>query len=129
MSENTPLISNLNMVENLALIKEFHQQKSVKKAEKEALIYLRAIGLEEIALKRVNECNKYHILSVMVLRALLSSAETVVVVMPFSIVSNLRHIDQCLKKLNKVKRDKTILVLDTYLHRNQYKGELCHIIE
>ncbi len=45
ISRDTPLISNLNMIENIALIKEVHERLSIEKAENIAKEYLEKIGI------------------------------------------------------------------------------------
>jgi hypothetical protein len=71
-----PLISNLDVWINIALIKQYHQNLSRNAAEREVLGYLRRYGLEVIAYKRNPALTAEQRFRVMLLRAAMVSSST-----------------------------------------------------
>ncbi len=83
MSDTTPLLSHLTILENIALLKEFHHGEKPDKAEKEAQQLLANCGFEHIARKRPFEINKKERFVAKYLRAVVSDYEKILIVRPF----------------------------------------------
>lgn len=90
ISKETPLVSNLNMLENIALIKEVHAFMSTSKAEALAAGLLEAIDLDYIGQNRVTSCSNTEIFYVMFMRSLMSDEKNIIIVTPYSILYDLR---------------------------------------
>ncbi|WP_345993199.1 hypothetical protein [Sulfurimonas sp. HSL-1716] len=127
--EHIPLISNLNIVENIAIIQEVHAYKQVIKAEAEALELLRIIALEEIAQKRASQCSEFEIFCAMLLRALMNDNERIVIVTPFSFITSLTSIKEIAEVIYKLDIKKDIIIADMKNNQTNYEGDLCHIAE
>ncbi|MBU0631013.1 hypothetical protein KKA17_00035 [bacterium] len=129
IKENIPLISNLNILENIAIIKEVHANKPVIEAEQEALEFLKLLSLEEIAKKRVPECNEFEIFCTMLLRAIMSENPTIVIVTPFSLITTLTGVQEIADVISKLNTKKDIIIVDMLNNKTNYEGELCRIVE
>jgi len=127
ISVDTPLISNLSMVENIALIKEVKEGYSRKKAESLALEYLQRIGLTKIATLRVSSCSINELFDVMFIRAMMTKEHSIVIVSPLVIVKNPREIKTLFEHIDKLKGEKKVLILDTIANKNLYEGLVCNI--
>ena len=128
ISTDTPLISNLNMLENIALIKEVHQHKSIVSAEKEAKDYLSKINLEKISNNRVIQCSNLEIFYVKLIRALMTDEDNIIIVLPFSITTNLTDVKSFIDNIYMLNYKK-ILILELYTNKSKYEGSLCNIIK
>ena len=129
ISKDTPLISNLDMKENIALIKEVHHKKSRLKAEAEAIEMLDKISLAKVANLRSNQCTKLEIFYVMIIRALMGDEENIIIKMPFSLLDNMLDISQLIKNIEILNQDKCIIILDNLNNFSHYEGCRCNIIK
>ena len=129
ISKNTPLISNLDMLENIALIREVHKHLPTKEAQAEARESLRKIDLENISLNRLNQCNSYEIFCVCLIRALMTKEADVIIVTPFHLIDNLREIQTIVSVIEKLEVQKNILILDTISNETHYKDSSCNIVK
>jgi len=128
ISAKTPLISNLNMIENIALIKEVHESLATKLAQKEASEYLEKIDIS-IGLNRLNQCTSFEIFCVYLIRALMTKETNVIIVTPFHLIDNLKKINEILMVIEKLEINKNIFILDTLSNETHYKGCLCNIVK
>jgi len=129
ISRDTPLISNLDMIENIALIQEVHHALSIKKADAAALENLKKLNLESIARKRVTHCSANEILYVMLIRALMMPQKRILLQTPYSIVNNLGDIKTILSNISKLDNFKEILILDVLTNKYHYEGVQCTIVK
>ena len=127
ISIDTPLISNLNMCENIALIKEVHENLSVFKANNLALNILRKIGLEEIGYEYVGNCSDEEIFLVMYIRAVMSQEKNVILKLPSRILGNLFSIKKLIQNMIDLGFNKKIIILDLVSNENYYEGCECNI--
>lgn len=86
VSLEAPLISNLAVWVNIALIKQYHQNLSENKAEQLALQYLQRCGLQHIANKRNSSLTNKERFLVMLLRAAMVRDSIIVIDRPFKII-------------------------------------------
>lgn len=129
VSADLPLLSNLNMLENIGLIKEVHDNLSINKAENLALEMLKKIGLEDIALKRENSCSRVEILYVMLIRALMTQEKSVIIKLPSSILDDLQEINKVVDNISLLKASKNIFFVDLKINKIHYEGCQCNIIK
>lgn len=130
MSSETPLISNLNMLENIALIKEFHEHMPTSQAQSIAKEYLQKLGLAHIGSYRANQCTSLELFYVMVIRALMPRTKDILIVTPLMLIKkidSMNAIIETLEQLNDGK--KKITIVDTLSNKLYYKGCRCNIIE
>jgi ABC-type lipoprotein export system ATPase subunit len=90
VSEDVPLISNLDVWINIALIKQYHQNLPRETAEEEVMGYLRRYGLEKIANKRNPALTDEQRFRVMLLRAVMVAEAVVVIDRPFKLLPELQ---------------------------------------
>lgn len=117
------------MLENIALIKEVHEQLSIKKAQSIATESLEKIGISHIALKRLNQCSSIEIFYVMFIRAMMSKNINIVILTPFLLISNLADIQSIINNIEILNSDKNIFILDNSTNKIHYKGISCLIVK
>ena len=129
ISNTTPLLSNLDMKENIALIQEVHHKKARLVAEEEARTMLKEIGLERIADLRSNRCTKEELFYVKIIRALMCDREHIFIKTPLQLLENLSKICGIIENIERLNRDKGIIILDTLANLAHYKECGCPIIK
>lgn len=87
MSLDVPLISNLNVWENIALIKQYRGRYSKHDAKNLVLSLLDTLTLEHIAEKRTPDLSEEERFSVMVLRAAMFDNAVLLFSKPFELLS------------------------------------------
>ncbi len=117
ISDKVPLLRDLNIVENIALILEYHENRSIEKANKIALSLLKRYGIDNLANKKVYEIDKVDNIIIKYIRAYVSNFDTIVIDRPFSMLDSLEELD-IVFGLNKILDKKTIEIVD--LKSNDY---------
>jgi len=100
VSEDVPLISNLDIWINIALIRQYHQNLSGETAQEEVMGYLRRYQIEMIAHKRTHALTDEQRFLVMLLRAAMVANAVIVIDRPFKLLPALqdnRFIDDSLQ--------------------------------
>jgi len=108
------------MVENIALIPEVQQGKSIETAEREANNILNIFNID-VASKRQNQCTQLEVFYVMIARAFLSKFDRVIIVMPFTIVKNLLNLHEVFEKIKQLKQTKKCIVVDLAVNKSRYE--------
>lgn len=121
MSAKTPLLANLDMKENIALIKEVHHKMALKEAEAEARELLGLLGVGHIADLRVNRCSKEELFFAMILRAAMCDTKEILIRSPLQLLENLAKICEIIKQIQTLPLHKHITILDTYANAHHYK--------
>ena len=85
-----PLISNLDVWVNIALIKQYHENLSANKAQELVLRYLTGYGMELISNKRNPALTNRERFCAMLLRAAMVRDSIVVVDRPFAIIPDVQ---------------------------------------
>ena len=129
VSKDVPLISNLNIIENIALIHEVHQNMPAQKAESNILELLQKISLENIANQRIPTCNDFELFCAMLIRAVQTQRKTIFIVTPFSLISSLMTVNEIISIIEKLDLKKDIIILDLQNNKSNYEGVLCHIVK
>jgi ABC-type nitrate/sulfonate/bicarbonate transport system ATPase subunit len=90
VARDVPLLSNLDVWSNIALIKEYHENMAAAKAERLVLGYLRRYDLEDIAYRRSPSLTAEERFCAMLLRAACVRDATVVIDRPFLLLPHLQ---------------------------------------
>lgn len=123
VSLDAPLISNLSVLSNIALIKQYHGNLSVREAEDIARMRLKKLHLEDIARKRNPVLLEEQRFCVMVLRAVMVEDAMVVIDRPFKVMPNLddtRFIRDVLTSVDDLFRE--CHIFDYLWNEERYKG-------
>jgi len=125
VSLDAPLISNLSVLSNIALIKQYHGGLSVREAEDIAKIFLKKLHLEDIAGKRSPVLEEEQRFCVMVLRAVMVEDAILVIDRPFKIMPDLddtRFIRDVLTAVNELFQE--CHIFDYLWNEKRYTGGL-----
>ena len=118
------------MLENIALIKEFHEHMATSQAQALAKEYLQKLKLTHIGTYRVNQCSSLELFYVMFIRALMSQKKEILIVTPPLLIKKIEKMDaiiQILEMLNDT--NKQIVIVDTIANEIYYKGCRCNTIK
>lgn len=121
ISLNAPLISNLDVWVNIALIKQYHENLSKKTAQSLALHYLQRYRMEYIANKRNYALTHKERFIVMLLRAAMVKDALIVLDRPFMIIPDVqddRFIYDALQLIND--SFKECLIFDYTWFKDRY---------
>ncbi len=130
ISINTPLLSNLNIIENIALIKEVHETLCIKKAEALSLEYLQRINFSHIGFLRPIQCNEIEKFYALFIRALMTKERDVIILSPLSLLNTTDEVESIFNDLIQLNQEnKNILILDILTNEVHYEGCICHIIK
>ncbi len=102
VSSDVPLISNLCVWSNIALISQYHQRLSNEKAKDVVLQRLQRYGLEKIADKRNPALSEEERFCVMLLRAAMVPNAVIVIDRPFKIMTDLKDTSFIYDALDKI---------------------------
>ncbi len=117
ISVETPLLRDLSIIENIALILEYHENYSINKAEQTVFKLMEKCQINGIKDKRVYELDKKDILIVKYLRAYVSSFDTILIIKPFSMLDHTKDMEVLFKLFN-IFNDKITKIVD--LKSNKY---------
>ncbi len=127
ISEETPLLADLSVVDNISLILEYHKNLSVKMSRGIISKLLKKCNIEEIKDKKPHELNRKDIIMVKYLRAHVSDFKTIVVERPFSMLDNIDDIEAVFNMFD-IFDIKNVEIVD--LESNHYyEDKKCHIIK
>jgi len=102
VSVDVPLLSNQNVLMNIALIKQYHENMPIAKVEPIVFSALRKLDLERIAYKRNPDLNNEERFYAMLLRASMVQDALVIIDRPFKIIPHLQNIDYIFKALKNI---------------------------
>jgi len=102
VSSDVPLISNLNVWSNIALIYQYHRKASKKSARTFVIQCLQRYGLEGIAEKRNSEISDDERFCVKVLRAVMVVKAVIVIDRPFRMLHYHKDISFIYETLAKI---------------------------
>jgi ABC-type lipoprotein export system ATPase subunit len=118
------------MVENIALIKEFHEHMATSQAQNLAKEYLQTLELAHIGSYRVNQCSSLELFYVMVVRALMSHKKDIFILTPLLLIKDIDSMNAIIETLEKLNDGKKrITIVDTFSNKLYYEGCRCNIIE
>jgi ABC-type lipoprotein export system ATPase subunit len=120
VSVTIPLISNLDVWVNIALIRQYHQNLHQDEAQQLVLQYLQRYDMGGIAFKRNAALTHEERFCVMLLRAIMVADAIVVIDRPFQILlglQNARFIHDALKKVDDSYQESHIFDYTWNVHR------------
>lgn len=130
VSSNIPLLSNLSMLENIALVLQVHEHLSRKQAHQEVYHALNALGLEKIAMLRYEACSDKEIFLVQLIRACIKKDVRIIIEQPFLLLGDEFNLDFVFNALDTLNiACERVLVVDLIHQKNYYQEDRCHIIE
>ncbi len=88
---DVPLISNLSVCDNIALIIQYHQNVPAKQAVQLVISYLKRFGMEKIAYKRNPSLTDEERFCAMILRAAMVTDATILIDRPLKILPDLEE--------------------------------------
>ncbi|NCN43661.1 MAG: hypothetical protein CO158_07725 [Piscirickettsiaceae bacterium CG_4_9_14_3_um_filter_43_564] len=127
VSDKTPLLANLTMKENIALIDEVHRLMPVQESQQRASSLLAKLNLTTIEEKRVGTCSDLELFATMLLRAERMPREAIYIVLPLLLLGHADAIEQTLALLTLLDSQKDIFILELTSNRVHYQGQACHI--
>lgn len=127
----TPLLSNLSVIENIALIQEVHQRVVREVAHSNALEKLRLLGLEKIAKSRIATCSQFERFCVSMIRASMMLDAKIYIILPLQQFHTNNSIEDTLQSVCDINIQEQVIILDLVSNIEEYKlkGATCHIIE
>ncbi len=131
ISKYTPLLSNLNSIENISLIKEVHEHLSTPQAQQLATDALAKAGYGHLALLRNAQCSMVERFVVKLIRATMLQYDKIVISMPFNLIEDSKNIDFFLDLFRLLDITDKVMILDITTNRKNYTEvpEQCHITE
>ena len=131
VSFETPLLSNLSVVENIALIQEVHQGLAREAAHLNALEKLRLLRLEHIAKSRIATCSRFERFCVSMIRASMMLDAKIYIILPLQQFHTNNSIGDAVQSVCDINIQEEAIILDLVSNMDEYKvkGVTCHIIE
>ncbi len=122
VSANVPLISNLDVWANIALIRQYHENMAAAEARRLAEEYLRRYGLEGISSKRGPALTNEQRFCVMLLRAVMVRDAILIIDQPYKILIYSKadtYLDDTLKVIDD--SFKECYIFDLTWNRDRYR--------
>jgi len=124
ISADIPLISNLDVWRNIALIYEYHRDIPENKAEVFVIECMRRYGLQNIAYKKNIFLSEEERFCVMLLRAVMLSDAVIVIDRPFKIMPYLKDTSFIFEAIGKVDDLFTLCYIFDYTrYKNRYGND------
>jgi ABC-type lipoprotein export system ATPase subunit len=131
VSLKTPLLSNLNIVENIALIQEVHLRVPRIESHRRVLELFNVVNIQKIAQYSTTHCSDYEKFAARLIRASMMQYATIIIISPLQQFFSKEPIDVLVKLILDLKLEKRVEILDLTLYENDYtdRGLLCHIVK
>ncbi len=121
VADDLPLLSNLSVVQNIALIRQYHDRLSTEDSKNKALTLLDVLGLCAIAGKRNPDLSDRERFIAKLLRASQRHEAVVVIDRPFTQLPGARSIDEVIEVLRRLDNEIAgCIILDYDWHRERY---------
>jgi len=121
VSMDFPLISNLSVIENISLIKEYHYKISQKESYKNILELLKIFDLDKKADYRNPSLIEFERFIVMLIRACMIENAIIIIDRPFGFIKDIERADiifDALNRLSHLYRD--VYIFDYIWHKDRY---------
>lgn len=128
VSTQTPLLSNLSILENISLIPAVHEGLSRKASMKKAYEALDALDLGNIASLRYDVCSTKEIFYTQLIRASMLQDAKIIIEQPFIFLAEEMNIDFILDALRRLKVSfNKVQIIDLTHQATYYKESQCLI--
>lgn len=123
-------MSNLTMVENIALILQVHEHLNRQEAKHIASKALLSLELNHIAALRYDVCSEKEIFFTQLIRACLKKDAKIVIDQPFSFLADEMDLSFILDALDRLLVSyQDVIIIDLKHQQSHYKESACHIEE
>ncbi len=125
------MLSNLSVIENIALIQEVHERLTREAAHENALDKLRLLGLEAIAKSRIASCSQFEYFCISMIRASMMLDAKIYIILPLQQFHTNSSIEDMVHSICNINIQEHVIILDLVSNIEEYKlkGVSCHIIE
>ena len=128
VSTQTPLLSNLSMLENIALISQVHDKMGMAQSHKKAYAALKSLELEQIAPLRYENCSAKEKFYVQLIRANILKDAKIIIEQPFMLLAEEMSIHFILDALGRLNIPyERVRIIDLVHQENNYKEPQCRI--
>ncbi len=130
MSQEAPFLSNLNVMDNIALIVDAQKHFTIGGSAEYVKERLSVLHLEDMALRHHTTLSDRDYFFVQLVRASMMQGQSIVIESPFLMVSgekSIRFVFDFLGSLGVACKD--VVIVDLISQRYKYEEELCHIEE
>lgn len=127
LSDQTPLLSNLLVWENIALIEQSHQRLAVNESQRNAQALLNKIEQGHLAKKRIYECSPLELFIVLLARAYFMDVAQLFIVYPETLVGNMVNFSDVRYWIERIETKKTVVILDLIYNQGYFQGQICNI--
>ena len=131
VSRDVPLLSNLNVIENIALIQEVHQGLVREVAHTNALEKLSLLKLTSVAKSRIATCSQFERFCISMIRASMMLDAKIYIISPLQQFHTNSSIEDMMHSIFDINIQEEVTILDLFSNIEEYKleGVTCHIIE
>ena len=127
LSEQTPLLSNLLVWENIALIEQSHHRLAINQSQRNAQALLNRVEQGHLAKKRIYECGELELFIALLARAYFMDVAQLVIVYPEALVGNTVDFSDVRYWIERIETKKTVVILDLIYNQGYFQGQVCHI--
>lgn len=125
ISQQTPLLSNLNICENISLILEAHQGLKVQQAEHITNDKLKQLEQESIAEKRVHECDDLQRFAAQLIRADFLNSGSIFINQPFHLFTHLHTLYPLINLIERLQTKQQVFFVDLRSNQDHYQDKTC----
>jgi len=123
VSTQTPLLSNLSMLENIILISQVHENINYKKSKEKGLLALESLGIGHIAHYRYVDCSTQEKFYAQLIRANMMKDAKIIMEQPFRLLDEQIKVSFILNALEKLNIDTSRLHILDLQHMQPYYEE------
>ena len=130
VSSQAPFLSNLNVLDNIALINDNLHHFAQSSSESLVLEKLQLLGLDGIARSHHTTLSDQEMFLVQLIRASIKENQDMIIDSPFLMVPTQKDVAFLLEALSVLDLEcQKILIVDISSQAHKYKEEFCHIEE
>jgi ABC-type lipoprotein export system ATPase subunit len=124
-----PLVSNLNIFENIAIVMQANLNTSSSKVESYVFSLLDKFDLRHLSLSYKDELSSGERFIIKIIRASVYSDLPIVIIDPFEMISHKYSVEWFCEIFDTLDIDKNIVIIDVLHNKKLYEGLECKIKE
>jgi ABC-type lipoprotein export system ATPase subunit len=124
-----PLVSNLNIFENIAIVMQANLNTSSSKVESYVFSLLDKFDLKHLSLAYKDELSDGERFIIKIIRASVYSDLPIVIIDPFEMISHKYSVEWFCEIFDTLDIDKNIVIIDVLHNKKLYEGLECKIKE